>query len=535
MERIIQSKEFGTGVADVMPFWHAAVTSVLFLSAYWLLDWATYVYPARFGITPFNPDAAVAIVLLLLFGLKYAPLVFVAVFVDEYLIPANSRVLVVALLNSMVLTTCYVAVAYLLSTRFRIRADLATRRDVLRLIGVTLICLLACGIAYVSILVENSVGPADRFYNGIRRFWTGYSVGILIGAPLLLMCFSERRRRQFRQLLASPYAYLQMAAIVASIWFMFGEAPLEHFKYFYVLFIPIVWAATQFGLVGAVFSLALIQTGVLLEVHATDSQPVFQLQLVLISLVITGLLLGVSVDERERATRDFRESLRLAAAGEMAAAITHELNQPLTAMSSYATAGQLIAASSNPDRVQLNDTLLKLVEESKRTAAVVRRLRDFFRSGATRLDRVAIADVAANAIEALRTRARAAAVTLVCEAGSNLPSVLIDTVQIDVVLRNLLLNAIESAAATGAGNVMVDIQSAEAGKIRVTVKDNGAGIRATDVDQLFESFVTTKTSGMGIGLAISRAIVEAHGGEIRAVPGATGLVYFTLPHGSEVV
>jgi C4-dicarboxylate-specific signal transduction histidine kinase len=274
---------------------------------------------------------------------------------------------------------------------------------------------------------------------------------------------------------------------------------------------------------------------VLLEVHAADFQPVFQLQVVLIALVITGLLLGISVDERERATRDFRESLRLAAAGEMAAAITHELNQPLTAISSYATAGQLIAASPDLDRAQLNDAMLKLVNESKRAAAVVRRLRDFFGSGATRLDRVAIADVAENAIESLRARARAAGVMLVSEVGHNLPPVLLDTLQVDLVLRNLLLNAIESAAATGDGKVMVDIQLVDAGKIKVTVKDNGNGIHAADAERLFESFVTTKTSGMGVGLAISRAIIEAHGGRIWVVPGDQGQLCFTLPSDAPAV
>jgi hypothetical protein len=87
MEKVVQvgeSGEIGTGVAEALPTWHFAVICVSFLGAYWLLDWVTYVYPARFGITPFNPDAAVAIVLLLLFGLRYAPLVFLAVFVDEY-------------------------------------------------------------------------------------------------------------------------------------------------------------------------------------------------------------------------------------------------------------------------------------------------------------------------------------------------------------------------------------------------------------------------------------------------------------------
>jgi two-component system sensor kinase FixL len=98
-------------------------------------------------------------------------------------------------------------------------------------------------------------------------------------------------------------------------------------------------------------------------------------------------------------------------------------------------------------------------------------------------------------------------------------------------LRNLLLNAIDSAAQAGAagGSVAVEIGTNSVGKLVVAVRDSGAGIREADAQRLFESFVTTKTSGMGMGLAISRAIIDAHGGQIWAVPGNTGLLYFTLP------
>jgi len=507
--------------------------SAIFLTLYIALDWLTYVFPARFGVTPFNPEAAVAIALLMFCGLRYVPLVFLAALWGEYMLPVAARPLAVIVINSALLSAGFAAMAVLLSGRFRIRIGLDTRQDVLRLIGVTLGCMLVCGVAYVGVLVSFGIGPADRYFNGARRFFIGYSVGILVAAPLVLMLFDERRRKQFVAYLRSFEAWLQVVAIGACVWWVFLQDQRDHIRNFYLLFLPLIWAATRFGMIGTASALALIQGGVLSILVLSGYQPisVFELQLLLIALAITGLLLGVSIDEQQRATEDFRESLKLAAAGEMAAAITHEINQPLTALSGYAKAGQLIAASPHPDRDQLTSTMQKLVEESKRAAAVVRRLRDFFRSGATRLETISMSTLVEQVIESLRHKALPAHVTVSCRFPDNLPPVMVDAVQIEVVLRNLLLNAIDSAAQTtpSGGEVTIRIETGTDGAVVVSVHDNGPGILEADVQRLFESFVTTKTSGMGMGLAISRAIVEAHGGQIWAVPGRSGLLCFTIP------
>lgn len=515
------------------PQWRSVYLALGLFAAYVLLDRLTYVFPARFGVTPFNPEAALAIAMLMLCGVRTVPLVFLAVMIGEYALPAAQRPLALILSNSAVLTAGYAAVATLLVNRFHVRMDLDTRRDVLRLLGVTLGCMLLCGVAYVGVLVSFGIGPVDRYFNGARRFFIGYSVGILVAAPLLFMALSDKRRKQFVTYLRSAEAWLQIAAITACFSWLFLQEQREHVRYFYVLFLPLIWAATRFGMVGAASGLAIIQTGVFLVVYLTNYQPlsVFELQLLLIALAITGLLLGVSVDEQRRLTEDFHESLKLAAAGEMAAAITHEINQPLTALSGYATAGQIIAASANPDRAQLNDTLRKLVDESHRTSAVVRRLRDFFRSGATRLERIELGGLATKVVQSLRGRTEAAGVTLSVTKRGEVCPVLVDPLQIEVVLRNLIMNAVESsmAAAEHDRRVEVRIESGKAGEVVIAVHDNGAGIREADVDRLFDSFVTTKSSGMGMGLAISRAIVNAHGGRIWAVPGKSGLLCFTLP------
>jgi two-component system sensor kinase FixL len=530
----------GQGMLPLAGLWrHAGARVAVFFLAYVVLDKLTYVFPARFGITPFNPEAAIAVALLIICGKRFIPLLLLAALWGEYSLPPTQRPWSAIVFNGALLTASYALMAHLLSGRFRVSLDMDTRRDVLRLMAVTLSCMLLCGIVYVGLLVAHGVGGEARYFNGARRFFIGYSVGMLVAAPLVLMLFSAKRRVRFAQMLHSREAWLQAAVMLACIGWVFLQDTQEHVRFFYVLFMPVIWSAARFGMVGASSALALIQSGVYGVMYFTGYQPqsVFELQLLLIALAITGLLLGVTIDEQQRAAADFRESLRLAAAGEMAAAITHEINQPLTAMSGYATAGQLLAAAPVLDRACLDDAMGRLVEESRRTAAVVRRLRDFFRSGATRLERHALADIAARVTAALQPRAQAAGISLTCTAQDTLAPVLVDDVQLEVVLRNLLINALDSAAAaqagtaaaSGKGSVTVSLAVNKAGMQQMEVRDSGAGIGAADVERIFEAFVTTKTNGMGIGLAICRAIVEAHGGALWAVPGTGGLLCLTLP------
>ena len=175
--------------------------------------------------------------------------------------------------------------------------------------------------------------------------------------------------------------------------------------------------------------------------------------------------------------------------------------------------------------------MIKLREESTRAAAVVRRLRDFFRTGATRLERISLDVLAAQVMDSVREKAHACKIALTLVNRGNIGLVLVDPVQIEVVLRNLLTNAVESAADAPAagGHVEIEIQSSRPNEVTVSVRDSGPGVRAADMTRLFESFSSSKTSGMGMGLAISRAIVDAHGGRIWAVPGDCGLFCVTLP------
>jgi signal transduction histidine kinase len=246
------------------------------------------------------------------------------------------------------------------------------------------------------------------------------------------------------------------------------------------------------------------------------------------------LLLGTTVDEREEVGRNLRASLRLAAAGDMAAALAHELNQPLSALTSYARASQLLA-----DRIRNTDAELarplievtgKLVTEAARTGVVVRRLRDFFRDRTMELKPTDLSSLIDEALRSQSARAHARDVELAAVCDAQIPELLVDAVQIAVVLRNLITNAIDAALESPTGSKAVFVHASHHGDfIMVAVTDSGPGLAAGDVAGVFETHRSGKPGGMGIGLAISRSIVEAHGGRMWADTGPGGKFYFTIP------
>jgi len=234
----------------------------------------------------------------------------------------------------------------------------------------------------------------------------------------------------------------------------------------------------------------------------------------------------VMVEERERATESLKQSLRLAAAGEMAGAIAHEVNQPLTALANYGRSGQMLLEAGRT--AELAGVIGRMLAEAQRASDVVRRLRDLFRQGTTRLEPVGVGEL----LDAVRRigASSGAAVSLSVAADGELPEVLVDRLQIELLLRNLVANAMDAVAghAQGRGEVAVTATRDDARNIRIVVSDNGPGIGA-DSKSVFQPFVSGKPTGMGLGLAISRAIAEAHGGTLEARAGAHGEFHLLLP------
>lgn len=176
----------------------------------------------------------------------------------------------------------------------------------------------------------------------------------------------------------------------------------------------------------------------------------------------------------------------------------------------------------------LIDVTRKISADSKRAGEVIKRLRDFFQTGATHLKACDLNSLVAAELQAQQRRADASSIRLSSDIPEGLPKVWVDEVQIQVVLRNLLVNALDAATARGgAGDVMVRVGASDS-ELVVEVLDSGAGVTPSQALSVFEPGTSNKVGGMGVGLGICRAIVEAHGGRLWAQAGPAGHFCFTL-------
>jgi PAS domain S-box-containing protein len=233
---------------------------------------------------------------------------------------------------------------------------------------------------------------------------------------------------------------------------------------------------------------------------------------------------------RERES-ELAQSLRLAAAAETASSLAHELNQPLSAIGSYVRACALMLDRPEEHRARLAQTMNTVVAEVNRAGEVVRRLREFFRSGTSRMERAGVASLIEAGTRPLAQRLARHAVALRVDVVQGLPEVTVDRLQIETVLHNLVANAIDAIVAAAPPERSVSICAVRAGAaVRITVADSGPGLPAELAEDAFRPFATTKAEGMGLGLAISRSIVENHGGRLVAERTERGAAFsFTLP------
>jgi two-component system sensor kinase FixL len=248
------------------------------------------------------------------------------------------------------------------------------------------------------------------------------------------------------------------------------------------------------------------------------------------------LFTGVVRDITERqSTRERLQELqselvrasRLSAMGQMASALAHELNQPLTAVINYVQAcRRLLAGKDPPPSERLNDAMDKAVAQATRAGQIIHRMRQFIQKGETERQLESINKVVEEASALALVGARESGILVRMELSSDLPPVLVDRIQIQQVVLNLVRNGMEALATTERRELTIRTAHVDGELIEVAVSDTGPGLSRDVASQLFQPFVTTKAKGMGLGLSISRSIIEAHGGRLQAVPNPEGGVTF---------
>lgn len=501
--------------------WPSSAVAAAYIALYVALDWVSFIDPvAAFAITPWNPPPGLSVTFLLRRGLRQAPWLFVAALTAEFLVRGAPAPLPLLIAASLLLAASYTAVTALLTRVLRVDPDLASLRDASMLVVTAAVACGTLALAFVALFAGSGLLPAGEFWRSAMQFWIGDLIGIVVTAPVLLVVTRKRNRPALR---ISVEGFAQAVAIGVALWMVFGAGLPDATALFYVLFLPVIWIAMRHGIEGAVFGTLATQGGLIVAIVVTGQgrDAVLEFQFLMLAIATTALLLGAAVSERRTIERTLREkqatldrSLRLAAASELASSLAHELNQPLSAIIAYLRACELMLARPGDDTAELRMTMNKVIAEASRAGSVVRRLRDFFRSGSARIETVAPAALIAEACAAVIERARRNGVS-VEQSARNLPGVRVDRVQIEAVLANLLGNAIDALQqCPGEREVRIDASPDAPGFVRIAVTDNGPGVDPEITQSLFDAFVTTKASGMGLGLAISRSIVDAHGGRL---------------------
>jgi two-component system sensor kinase FixL len=253
-------------------------------------------------------------------------------------------------------------------------------------------------------------------------------------------------------------------------------------------------------------------------------------------------VLGASTDitqrketelELRRQRAELAHVARISIMGELAASLAHELNQPLTAILSNAQAALRFMHAKPPDLEEVREILKEIVEDNNRASEVIRRMRAMVKKGEIELLAVDVESVIDEVMTLIHSDAVLHNVQLSFKRGSELPRARGDRVQLQQVILNLLLNAFDAVRDCTAHDrqVIVCAQREGADMLKVTVRDRGIGLTEDTLDKIFQPFYTTRRDGLGMGLAICRSIIEAHGGRLWAENNADrGATFcFTVP------
>lgn len=508
-----------------------------FCLVYVLVDLAVnLIANAPFTSTPWHPQSALAVALIVRGGLVYAPAVVVAVFFAEWIATAGAVAPLPFAVLCLGIAAIYCAGGWAIGrwTRWS-TLDVGPRDLTIYFVVAIVTGIMVTSVSGTGRLAAGAV-PAGGFAQLLQYLSIGHVLGMVVLGPILMQLAAGAahawtvsdavRRNAQRDLLLFLLALALVLAVV------FGLQPFDRFRMFYLMFLPMIAVAMRYGLPGAALALPIVQVGLIvaLAVFATRAATAFEFQLLMLTLAVTSLYLGMASTERERAIarwvqaeralREQREALseaqRTASTAELAAAVAHDLNQPLSAIGTYAHACHLMLERGETDRARLLKVLDQLAAESARAGQYVRRMREFFRTGAVRSERVDLRRLIETAHAHLRDRLERDGIAWRESIAADLPAVRADAVQLAAILDNLFGNACDALHETR-GPRAISVTAARvpgAALVRVCVADTGPGVPPELREQLFKPLATSKPHGMGLGLALSRSIAERLGGRL---------------------
>ena len=245
-----------------------------------------------------------------------------------------------------------------------------------------------------------------------------------------------------------------------------------------------------------------------------------------------SLLQSQAEEALQRVQAELAHVARVATLGELTASIAHEVNQPITATAANAQAALRWLAAQPPDLEEARQALARIVNDSKRAGDIIRRIRDLIKKAPPRVDRFDISGAIREVIELSRAEATKNGVSVQTQLADTLPLAKGDKIELQQVVLNLIVNAVEAMSTVAEGPRELLISAARTDpELLVTVRDTGPGLPVAGLERIFEPFHTTKQTGLGMGLSICRSIIKAHGGRLWTSANLPrgAVFHFTVP------
>jgi C4-dicarboxylate-specific signal transduction histidine kinase len=391
--------------------------------------------------------------------------------------------------------------------------------------------------AYVTLLVGADLLPLPEARSAMLRCLVGDMIGIAVVTPFGLLAFSGKHLVK----MGWEPALQMTCSIILTMWVAVVFAEHDQLQLFYLLFLPLTWTAVRSGIEGVCVSLVLVQAALFVAILAFARQrvDVLDFQARMLVLAGTGLFAGVLVTERRLAELQLRmnqhalaQLSRLGSMGELAAAMAHEINQPLSAARTYTgMVAESLQAEHLKDAATV-DLASKAAFQINRAADVVRRIRALVRMGRIDLVPTSVDRVVEEAADLARLDLERQSIALKLEVQQSLPPVIADRLQVEQVLLNLIRNSAEAivAAKSQRREITVRARRGRDHVVEVSVEDTGPGFPAPFGEGGPPPLSSTKVDGLGIGLSLCRSITEAHGGALSIESGRWGAaVHLTLP------
>jgi signal transduction histidine kinase len=519
-----------------------------FTAAYLGLEWLTRVHELEaLGITLWNPVKALSLGLLLLKGIAYAPVLFVAALLVDLFIYGAAKSVASIIATSMVVALGYAALAAGLTRGLGFAFGRSDLRNVIAILVTVPAGTFVISCFYCGFLVLFGDLSARQYWEAVRHLWVGDTVGIIIILPVAMaLSGSVQRLLDTRSMALLIDTAIFLAGVLIALWLIFSFEGAHEYHFFYLLFLPVSWIAMRAGFAGAAAGVCVVHL-LLLGCISWGSYPASTFmgyQLLVLALALNGLLLGAVVDERRRSDELLREQhaevvrvTRHATAGAMGVSLAHQISQPLSNVAMYLHVGRQLLADRPADPKPVAESLEKATGQLRQAKEILERLRDFVSRGTLRPTPTDLSALTRKVVALAEDDARTHGVLVRLEATS-VPPVTVDALQLEQTLINVINNAIDAAAEADRrpGCVTVRVAGIDT-SVRIEVEDNGPGVSDVVAKHLFEPFVTTKPSGMGLGLALSRELITAQGGTIdwdRIRPGGGALFTIELPLNSEV-